>query len=88
MAKEKLIKNAIYKIAWTDTNGRLGWYDEGSIDVETKKVETLNHTTGFFIKESGSFYVFSMTYCPVESFAPYGMVKWIPIKTIKKIKKL
>ena len=83
-----LKKNEIYKIEWTDTNSRMGWWREEDIDTESKKVETLNYTVGFFIKKSGSFYVFSMSLCPVEGFAPYGILKWIPIKTIKKIRRL
>ena len=81
-------KNEIYKISWIDTNSRSGWWNENQIDDERKKIESLNLTTGFFIKKSGDYYIFSMSFCPVEGFSPYGMLKWIPIKTIKKIVKI
>ena len=77
-----------YLIEWTDTNSRMGWWRAEDIDEESKKVETLNYTLGFFIKYSGSFVVVCMSFCPVEGFAPYGILKWIPIKTIKRIKLL
>jgi hypothetical protein len=83
---KKLKKHGIYEIEWTDTNGRTGWWMEEDLENETKKVEILNKTVGYFIRKSGSFYILSMSYCPVEGFAPYGAPKWIPIKTIKKIK--
>ena len=84
----KMQKHKIYEVEWTDTTGRMGWWNEKEIQNEAVRIEILNKTVGYFILYLGSFAVFCMTYCPVEGFIPYGQPKWIPIKTIKKIKLL
>lgn len=84
----KLIKHKKYEIHWIDTSSRSGWYTEEQIDDHGKKVAILNLTVGFYIKRDANYEIFCMSYCPVEDFNPYGVVKYIPIGTIKKIKLL
>ena len=84
----KLIKHKKYEIHWIDTNSRSGWLEEKEIDIHAKKAAILNLTVGFYIKRSNGYEIFCMSYCPVEDFNPYGVTKYIPIGTIKKIKLL
>ena len=93
MEKEKRLQKSMkqgekFEVWWVDTFSRQGWYSEEQVIEEAKANSFLNKTVGYFIKRAYGYFIFSMSDCPVLGFNRWGIPKYIPEKTIKKIRKI
>ncbi len=77
-----------YEIWWVDTFNRNGWYSEEEILKEAEANSFLNKTVGYFIKTAFGYDIFAMSDCPIVGFNRWGLPKFIPTATIKKIRLL
>lgn len=77
-----------FEIWWVDTFSRNGWYSEETLLSEAKASSFLNKTTGYFVARAYGYHIFAMSDCPLEGFNRWGLPKFIPSLTIKKIKRL
>lgn len=84
-----LQEGVVYSFSWNDTYSNGGWFTEAELDEKTViQASELHTSVGYFVKQSGAWFIIATHRNPHDGFRTWGDLNWIPVGAVTNVRAL